>query len=118
MIYSATNTLHLTSEFEAFAKTAAADSDPQLSLTKKYRDNSQLRPELYPLICTYGKSICDSRPHVAKVLSMLLSQRLDALIAQLKPQLQIQSTWGAASALVEAMRAQLRGGGFGSGSWF
>ncbi|EIE23758.1 hypothetical protein COCSUDRAFT_63283 [Coccomyxa subellipsoidea C-169] len=118
VIYSASNTLYLTSDFEAFAKEAAADSDPQLSLAKKHRDNPQLRPELYPLIFAYGKSICDSRPHVAKVLSMLMSQRLEALIAQLKPQLQIQSTWGEASALVEAMRALLRGGRFGSCSWF
>lgn len=49
---------------------------------------------------------------------MLLSERLEALVAQLKPQLQIQSTWGTASAMVEAMRAQLRGGRCGSGSWF
>ena len=80
-------------------------------------DNWQQPPELYPLVCEYGKYICETHPQVAQILIMLMSKELEPLIKEMRPALYTLNGWQKVRALVSAMSAQLRGSCFGDEQW-
>lgn len=101
-------------DFESFARATAHPALCQAgtSLAEWFRHNWQQRPQLYPIIPAYGEHICQEYPQGAKILEMLIGERLEPLIKNLKPLLDPKRKWQRASALVNAMQALLQSGQF------